>query len=69
MMKGKVRNKTPRKHKTPAVQETVATIKNIASINGPIHGYINIIIQIPTNHGNVNVINESDDTSVQNTSA
>ncbi|RAL26300.1 hypothetical protein [Thermoflavimicrobium daqui] len=49
-------------------RETNATIQNIASINGPISGYINIIIQIPTNFGNATVINDCHDASVNNKS-
>jgi len=45
---------------------TTADINQSASVNGPVSGLINIIIQIPINAGDATALNDSDNNSVTN---
>ncbi len=43
-----------------------ANINQSASVNGPVSGLINIIIQVPINAGDATALNNSDQNSVTN---
>lgn len=43
-----------------------AEVQNGASIDGPVSGLINIILQVPVNTGDATSLNESDDNSLSN---
>lgn len=43
-----------------------AKINQSASVNGPVSGLINIIVQVPVNLGDATALNDSDNNSVTN---
>ncbi|MGA8943653.1 MAG: hypothetical protein WB502_13220 [Thermoactinomyces sp.] len=61
---------SPSRHKkrsAPRRSSCKSSINNAATIDGPISGLINIIVQIPINAGDATSLNESNQNAVSNT--
>lgn len=56
----------PHRRRKRRIRRTEAKINQSASVNGPVSGLINIIIQVPINAGDATALNNSDHNSVTN---
>lgn len=57
----------PKKRSAPRRCSAKSSVNNSATIDGPISGLINIIVQIPINAGDATSLNESNQNSTSNT--